>query len=325
MSKSHPPAAPAARGRSTATQRRSAVPPRRLAVPWRRWRPSRAAAWLILIVLMLVTLLPFYWIVRTAATTNSSLFTGDQSFLPPEPTWVNFERVLGLSSTEEAMAAGGSGAEFDFLLYLRNSVIVSVLITVGQVTFCAMAAYAFARLQWRGREAVFYVFLAALLIPPVFIVIPNFVLLNQLGLLDTFAALAAPYFFVTPFMVFFLRQFFLGISTEMEEAARIDGAGHPRIFLQIDVPIMSAPLSTAAILAYVIAWNEFMWPLVAGSDESVRVLTVGLSLFRAGQPQAGPDWTGLMAATCLGAVPVILLFLVMGRRIVDSIQFTGLR
>lgn len=315
-----------ARTRTTLTTRHEPqVARRRSRFDHRPLRPSRMAAWLILIILMLVMLLPFYWIVRTAATTNASLFTGDQSFLPPEPTWVNFQRVLGLASVEEARTAGGSGAEFHFFRYLRNSVIMSILITVGQVTFCAMAAYAFTRLKWRGRDAVFYMFLAALLIPPIFVIVPNFVLLNQLGLLDTFAALAAPYFFVTPFMVFFLRQFFLGISTEMEEAARIDGAGHMRIFLQIDVQVMAAPLSTAAILAYVIAWNEFMWPLVAGSDESVRVLTVGLSLFRAGQPQAGPDWTGLMAATCLGALPVILLFLVMGRRIVDSIQFTGLR
>jgi multiple sugar transport system permease protein len=300
---------------------RRAVRPRRP----RQWRPSRVAAWLVLIAIIVATLFPFYWVVRTAASTNASLFTGDQSLLPPEPTMVNFQRVLGLASDEQVRTAGGSGAEFPFWLYLRNSVIVATLITVGQVTCSAMAAYAFARLHWRGRDAIFYLFLSALMVPPIFVIIPNFILLNQAGLLDTFAAVVAPYFFMTPFMVFFLRQFFLGISTELEEAARIDGAGHPRLFLQICVPVMAAPLTTAAILAYVIAWNEFMWPLVAGQKEDVRVLTVGLSLFRSGQPSAGPDWTGLMAATCLGALPVILLFLVMGRRIVDSIRFTGLK
>lgn len=290
-----------------------------------RWRPSRAVAWLVLILMMVATLLPFYWILRTALSTNAALFTGDQSALPPEPTLVNFRRVLGLASAEEVRAAGGSGAELEFWLYLRNSIIFSTLVTAGQVTSCAMAAYAFARLRWRGRDAVFYLFLSALMVPPIFVVIPNFVLLSELDLLDTFAGLVAPYFFMTPFMVFFLRQFFLGISTELEDAARIDGAGHPRIFLRICVPVMAAPLTTAAILAYVIAWNEFMWPLVAGNDPSVRVLTVGLSVFRSGQPQAAPDWTGLMAATVLGALPVILLFLLMGRRIVDSIRFTGLK
>lgn len=279
----------------------------------------------MLIAIVAVTLFPFYWILRTAFATNATLFTGDQSLLPPDFTVVNFRRVLGLATDEEVRQAGGSGAELRFWLYLRNSIIVSTLVTVGQVTCCAMAAYAFARLRWRGRDTVFYLFLSALMIPPIFVIIPNFILLNQLNLLDTFAAVVAPYFFMTPFMVFFLRQFFLGISTELEDAAKIDGAGHPRIFLRICVPVMSAPLTTAAILAYVMAWNEFMWPLVAGQEEDVRVLTVGLSLFRAGQPQAGPDWTGLMAATCLGALPVILLFMVMGRRIVDSIRFTGLK
>jgi multiple sugar transport system permease protein len=290
-----------------------------------RWRPGRFGAWLVLIAIMVVTLFPFYWILRTAFATNSALFTGDQSVFPPEFTVVNFRRVLGLASDEEVREAGGSGAELQFWLYLRNSIIVSTLVTVGQVTSCALAAYAFARLRWRGRDLVFYLFLSALMIPPIFIIIPNFILLNQLNLLDTFAAVVAPYFFMTPFMVFFLRQFFLGISTELEDAAKIDGAGHPRTFLQICVPVMAAPLTTAAILAYVMAWNEFMWPLVAGQEDDVRVLTVGLSIFRAGQPQSGPDWTGLMAATFLGALPVILIFLVMGRRIVDSIRFTGLK
>jgi multiple sugar transport system permease protein len=290
-----------------------------------QWRPGRLASWLVLIAIVVVTLFPFYWILRTAFATNTTLFTGDQSLVPPDLTTVNFRRVLGLATDEQVRAAGGSGAELRFWLYLRNSVIVSTLVTAGQVTSCAMAAYAFARLRWRGRDTIFYLFLSALMIPPIFVIIPNFILLNQLDLLDTFAGVVAPYFFMTPFMVFFLRQFFLGISTELEDAAKIDGAGHPRIFLQICVPVMSAPLTTAAILAYVMAWNEFMWPLVAGQEEDVRVLTVGLSLFRAGQPQAGPDWTGLMAATCLGALPVILLFVVMGRRIVDSIRFTGLK
>src|SRR5690606_41470024 len=124
---------------------------------------------------------------------------------------------------------------------------------------------------------------------------------------------------------FCLAQFFPGTRTGLEEAARVDGAGHPRIFLRMCVPVMAAALTTAALLADVIAWNESMWPLVAGNDPSVRVLTVGLSVFRSGQPQAAPDWTGLMAATVLGALPVILLFLLMGRRIVDSIRFTGLK
>lgn len=257
----------------------------------------------------LVMIVPFLWMLTLSL--KPAALTHQAPYLIP----TRFE----LANYEAAWQAA------PFARYYFNSIVMTAGIVLGQVLLSSLAAYAFARLRWRGRDAVFYLFLSALMVPPIFVVIPNFVLLSELGLLDTFAGLAAPYFFMTPFMVFFLRQFFLGISTELEDAARIDGAGHPRIFLRICVPMMAAPLTTAAILAYVIAWNEFMWPLVAGNDPSVRVLTVGLSVFRSGQPQAAPDWTGLMAATVLGALPVILLFLLMGRRIVDSIRFTGLK
>ena len=291
----------------------------------RNLRPGRIAAWAVLGALILLTLFPFYWILRTALSTNASLFTGDVGLLPPDATAVNFRRVLGLATPEEVAAAGGAGVTFNFWLYLRNSLIVSTLVTVGQVTFCAMAAYAFSRLRFPGRDALFYLFLSALMIPPVFILIPNFLFLNSLGLLDTFAAVVAPFFFMTPFTVFFLRQFFLGINTQVEEAARLDGAGHIQLFTRICVPIMAAPLSTAAILTFIQSWNEYMWPLVVGQDPSVRVLTVALSLFRAGSPQAAPDWTGLMTATFLAAVPIIVLFLALGRRVVDGIQFSGVK
>lgn len=291
----------------------------------RRLSPGRIVAWAALILLIVLTLFPFVWILRTALSTNAALFTGEAGLLPAEPTLVNFRRVLGLATPEEIVAAGGSGVTFNFWLYLRNSLIVATVVTLGQVTFSAMAAYAFSRLHFPGRDALFYLFLSALMIPPVFILIPNFLFLNSLGLLDTFPAVVAPFFFMTPFTVFFLRQFFLGINTQIEEAAKLDGAGHVQLFTRIAVPIMAAPLSTAAILTFIQSWNEYMWPLVVGQDPSVRVLTVALSLFRAGSPQAAPDWTGLMTATFLAAVPIIVLFLVMGRRVVDGIQFSGVK
>ncbi len=291
----------------------------------RRLRPGRIAAWGALIALMVVTLFPFLWILRTAFSTNASLFAGDLSVLPTESTLVNFRRVLGLATAEENIAAGGSGVGFDFWLYLRNSIVVATLTMVGQTTFCAMAAYAFARLHFRGRDLLFYLFLSALMVPPIFVLIPNFLFLSNLGLLDTYAAVVAPFFFMTPFTVFFLRQFFLGINVQIEEAAKLDGANHVQLFTRIVLPIMAAPLTTAAILSFIQSWNEYMWPLVVGQEPGVRVLTVALSLFRAGSPQAAPDWTGLMTATLLSAVPIIVLFLSLGRRVVDSIQFSGVK
>ena len=126
----------------------------------------------------------------------------------------------------------------NFFTALRNSVIVCTLITIGQVTFCSMAAYAFARLKFPGRDKLFFLFLTAMMIPPIFTLIPNFVLIKNLGWLNTFPGIVAPFFLMTPFAVFFLRQFFLGISKEVEEAALLDGAGRWKIFRQLILPMI---------------------------------------------------------------------------------------
>ncbi|KOX34157.1 sugar ABC transporter permease [Saccharothrix sp. NRRL B-16348] len=288
-----------------------------------RWR--RALGWAVLALLVLVTLFPFYWMLRVSLSDNRALAANADSLLPAGFTLGAFERVLGLASLEEARAQGGSGASIDFGRFLLNSVLTSTIITAGQVLFSSMAAYAFARLRWPGRDAVFFVFLTALMIPPIFTALPNFVLMRDLKLLNTYAAIVLPFFFMTPFAVFFMRQFMLGISREVEEAARIDGAGHPRIFFRIVLPMSRAPLATLALLAYVTAWNEYFWPLLVGQGEGVRVLTVALGVFRSQTPQGSPDWAGLMAATLLAALPIIALFAAFGRRIVDSIQFSGIK
>lgn len=290
-----------------------------------RTSPGRVIAWVALFTILAITLFPFYWMLRTALSNGTTLATEGFSLLPVDFTWGGFRRVLGLASTAEAQAEGGTGASLDFWIYLRNSVIVATLITAGQVFFGALAAYAFARLRWPGRDAVFFLFLTALMVPPIFTQLPNFLLLRDLGLLNTYAAIVLPFFFMTPFAIFFLRQFFLGISSEIEEAARLDGAGHVRTFFRIIVPMSWGPLITLALLQYVQAWNEYFWPLLAGSEREVRTLTVALGVFRAQEPQGNPDWPGLMAATLIAAVPVLLLFLAFGRRIVDSIGFSGIK
>jgi multiple sugar transport system permease protein len=130
---------------------------------------------------------------------------------------------------------------------------------------------------------------------------------------------------MTPFAVFFLRQFFLGVNREIEEAAMLDGAGHLTLFFRIILPLSSAPITTLGILTFITAWNEYFWPSLVGQEENVRVLTVALSIFKSQTPQGTPDWAGLMAGTLVAAVPVILLFLAFGRRIVNSIQFSGIK
>jgi multiple sugar transport system permease protein len=302
--------------------------PTRSSIPSReagRLSPGRVLAWACLLVIIAITLFPFYWMLRTALSNGTTLATAGTSWLPVDFTWGAFRRVLGLATLEEAQAEGGTGSAVDFWIYLRNSVLVAALITAGQVFFGALAAYAFARMQWPGRDTVFFVILTALMVPPIFTQLPNFLLMRDLGILNTYAALVLPFFFMTPFAVFFLRQFFLGISREIEEAARLDGAGHVRTFFRIIVPMSWGPITTLALLQYVQAWNEYFWPLLVGSERSVRTLTVALGVFRSQTPQGSPDWPGLMAATLIAALPVLLLFIAFGRKIVDSIGFSGIK
>ncbi len=290
-----------------------------------RLSPGRVLAWASLLVIIVITLFPFYWMLRTALSNGTTLATAGTSWLPVDFTWGAFRRVLGLATVAEAQAEGGTGSAVDFWVYLRNSVLVAALITAGQVFFGALAAYAFARMRWPGRDTVFFVILTALMVPPIFTQMPNFLLMRDLGILNTYAALVLPFFFMTPFAVFFLRQFFLGISREVEEAALLDGAGHVRTFFRIIVPMSWGPITTLALLQYVQAWNEYFWPLLVGSERSVRTLTVALGVFRAQTPQGSPDWPGLMAATLIAALPVLLLFIAFGRKIVDSIGFSGIK
>ncbi|MGW2046398.1 carbohydrate ABC transporter permease [Streptomyces sp. NPDC001858] len=291
----------------------------------RRLTLGRAAAWTAMGAITLITLLPFYWILRTALSTNAGLSTDPTSPLPVGLTTSGFERAFGLQSAEEAIAQGGAGGGLDFWRYLLNSVIVSTLITGCQIFFSAMAAYAFARLRWRGRDQVFGLFLAGLMVPTLFTLLPNFVLIKQLHLVDSLLGIALPSLFMTPFAVFFLRQFFMNIPREVEEAALLDGAGKIKIFFRVILPMASTPVVTLSVLTYITSWNDYFWPLMVSYSDSSRVLTVALAVFRAQTPATGTDWSGLMAATLIAALPMLVLFGLFARRIVSSIGFTGIK
>ena len=308
---------------------------------------GRILMWGLLLIILFLTLFPFWWVLRTALTTQGVLYSNTTQLLPVGFTLDNFIRVLGLVDTSTSLEAGGSGQSLKFFLFLRNSVIFATAITLGQVFFSTMAAYAFARLKFRGRNFLFTLYVSALMVPGIVTLIPNFILVRNMsdrceswtetallsafgGACDyvgpnTFSGMVAPYFLMTPFAVFFLRQFFLGINRELEEAAKIDGAGYVRIFRSIILPLAQPPIVTLGIITFIQAWNEYLWPLVIGKDESVRVLTVALNIFRQQQPSGLPDWTGLMAGTFLSILPILFLYMIVGRRVINSIQFTGFK
>ncbi len=286
---------------------------------------GRILAWTAMIILILITLFPFYWMLRTAFSTSKSLFSDPASMLPVDFTTGAFERVLGLATPAEAQAEGGSGAAVNFWLFLRNSIIFATVATAGQVFFSALAAYAFARLRWPGRDKVFFLFLTALMVPPIFTMLPNFILIKNLGLLNTFAGMIAPYFFMTPFAIFYLRQFFLSINREIEEAAKLDGAGHWLIFFRIILPMSSAPIVTLGILTFINMWNDYFWPFLVATNEQTRVLTVAIGVFRSQTPAGSPDWAGLMAAVLVAALPILILFMCFAKKVVNSIGFSGVK
>lgn len=302
------------------------TPPRNAPRAARRRLPvGKSLAWTYLVGVLFITIFPFYWVLRTALSNNYSLDTHPSSLLPTGFTWGAFERVLGISSQAEALSQGGSGATVDLGLYLRNSLIYASILTVCVVLCSALAAYAFARLHWRGRNLMFSIFLCALMIPGILTLLPNFVFIKNLGLLNSFAGMILPTALFSAFDIFFLRQFMLGLSTEIEEAAILDGAGRLTVLFRIVLPMTAVPMTTLTLLTFINTWNDYFWPLLVANNQSVEPLTLGLALFKQASPETAPDWAGLMAATCVAALPMLLLFMIFGRRIVNAIGFTGLR
>ncbi|MGP5671674.1 carbohydrate ABC transporter permease [Brachybacterium alimentarium] len=304
----------------TADQDRPVARKPKNGIPW-----GKIAAWAVMVIFLLITLFPFYWMLRTALSSNNALATDPGSLLPVGLNSGGFERVFGLQDVETTISQGGSGASINFWRYLLNSVVVATAVTVVQTFSCAMAAYAFSRLHWRGRDTVFLIFLGSLMIPQIFTLLPNFILIKHLGLVDTLLGIMLPTLFISSFAIFFLRQFFNNVSREVEEAALIDGASKARVFFVLILPISSAPLATLALLTYMTAWNEYFWSLMVSYTDQSRVLTVALGVFRAQAPGTGPDWSGLMAATLVAAAPMLLLFALFAKKIVNSIGFSGIK
>lgn len=286
---------------------------------------GKAVAWVVVALVAILTLFPLYWALRTALSTQSDLFADPVNFLPVGYTLDNFRLVLGLTDASEATSASRSVQAFNFWRYLENTFLVSTVVAVGQVLFSAMAAYAFARLRFPMRDKIFLLFLAALMVPGIVMLIPNYILIYDLGWINTYQGIIAPTFLMSPYAVFFLRQFFLGINRELEEAAYLDGAGYFQVFFRFILPISQGPVLTIGLIVFITQWNDYFWPFLVGRDESVRVLTVALSVFQSQLPTGAPDWPGLMAGTILTAIPILAIFFLMGRRLTTTLQFTGIK
>jgi multiple sugar transport system permease protein len=284
-----------------------AVPPGSLedeAAP-RRWLPF--SSWhLVLFPIALLMLVPLLWMLVTSVESLS-----ETRHYPP----VLIPHAIHLENYPDALRAVPLGRWF------LNTAIVTTAVVASNLLLCSLAGYAFARIRFLGRTAVFMLLMATLMVPFQVVMIPTFLIVKRLGLFDSLGALIVPNL-VNVFGIFLLRQFFLTLPVELEEAALIDGAGRLRVLRSILLPLMGPPLSTVAVLTFLSVWNDFLWPLVVIATPDHMTVQLGLATF---QSAHFTNWPVLMAATMISQIPVLLMFLAGQRYFVQSIANTGIK
>ncbi|MBF4619193.1 carbohydrate ABC transporter permease [Clavibacter sp. VKM Ac-2873] len=270
-----------------------------------RFQPSRIAALLILIVLAAAWLLPFLWAVLTSFKSETDAAAFPVTILPAG------------GFTLDAYAAVLNGGTIP--LWTWNSLLTSTVITAVAVVFSALAGYALSRIDFRGRKLLMGAIVASIIIPPQILIVPLFYQMLSFNLVDTLWAVILPQI-VQPAMVFILKAFFDQIPIELEDAARVDGAGRVRVFLQIVMPLSRPILSAVAIFVFIGAWNNFLWPFIATNDSTLMTLPVGLQTVKNAY---GIQYAQNMASAVLAALPLILVFLFFQRQIIKGISTTG--
>ncbi len=228
------------------------------------------------------------------------------SLIPERPTLANFEYVF---------------TQVPFLRWIANSFFISVTVTVLGLWFHSMAGYALARLRFPGREAIFFVLFSTFLVSLPVILVPLFMLVRELGMINRYSGLIVPAIFHV-FGIFLLRQFYLGIPHEIEEAARVDGAGYWRVYWQIILPLSRPILAALSVFFFLANWNAFLWPLTITTDSDLYVVQVGITSFR---QQYVSAQNYVMAASTVVALPTLLLFFVFQRQLIESIKTSGLK
>ena len=204
-----------------------------------------------------------------------------------------------------------------------NSIVVTAVVVVGQVFFSSLAAFAFARIPFKGRNICFLCFLSSMMIPAIVIMIPQFIMLRMFGWLDTYKALILPSLFGNAFSVFFLRQFFMAIPDSLQEAAEIDGCGYMKMFTSIFIPLSKHSIFTIMLIRAVAVWNDFLWPIIVTNRDELRTVPVAIATVFFNYRNV--DWAGLTAATCIALLPLVIVFLFARDYIMESITLTGFK
>ena len=275
----------------------------------RRWAAtlSGVAPMILLVLLAAVYLAPFIWMIGT------SLKTTAQSIAYP-PVWI--PNPLVFKTFTDAFT------KMNYPLAFRNTLIYAVPAVIGTLVSCSLVAYGFALVQWRGRNVVFLVLLATMMLPSQVTLIPLYVIYAKLGWINTYLPLLVPTFLGSPFYIFLLRQFFLGIPRDLMDAARLDGASELRILATIVAPLSAPALITVGILTFIDKWNDFYGPLIYLQKPELQPLSLSVQVF---SQQHGTDWPLLMAASILVAAPLVILYFVAQRKFIEGITLTGLK
>lgn len=268
---------------------------------------GRVLSYLALTVGLVATALPFVWMILGSLKTESELSRRPPTWLPQDATLENFTRWI---------------RDLDYLHFFGNSMIVAVAVVLGNVVFCSMVGYALAKMSFPGKRVLFSLVMIMLMIPGMVTFVPLFVMVSNMGLVNSYPALILPYL-VSPLGVFLMRQFIAGVPDALLEAARIDGASELRIFGRIVLPLCGPPLATLAILTFLGSWNNFLWPMVAAQTEDMYTLPVALSLYSTGQH--GLEYGILLAGSVLVVTPILILFLALQRHFVQGVALTGIK
>ena len=267
---------------------------------------SNAAVYVGLAVGAVITLVPFGLGLLTSFTSARQFNTESPLSLPSPPTLANYT----------GLADAGFGRA------LVVTALMTAVILLGQLVFSVLAAYAFARLEFPGRDALFWVYVATLMVPATVTVVPLYLMMAETGLRNTFWALVLPFMFGSPYAIFLLREYFRTIPNDLIRAARVDGASTLDVIVHVVLPASRPILVTLGLITVVTQWNNFMWPLVITSGSQWRVVTVATAGL---QSRYDGQWTLVMAATTVAIVPLIALFVALGRHIVSSIVVTGIK
>lgn len=270
-------------------------------------RAQRLLAYILLIGGACAFILPFFWMLSESLKGNKEILQYPPDFFPEGFHWNNFSQAWD---------------SLPFNTFLLNSVVIAVLSVAGTLVSCILPAYAFSRLRARGRNVMFGLMLATMMIPAEVTIVPVFVAFNQMRLINTFWPLILPSWFGTAFFIFLIRQFLATIPPELDEAARIDGCGHVRVLFQILLPQIKPAIATVTVFAFIGSWNNLLGPLIYLRDQSKYTMPLGLQLFVSSQYVT--KYNQMMAIALLMLIPVVVLFLIAQRSFVRGITLTGM-